>query len=216
MEKMATGSIKQSLGGDRYCGDQLGHWQTDHQIALCIVDGLGHGKYAQIAAKAALTDVSSHLTSSLPEIFSMCNQEIRDTRGVAMGIAIIDKKKSTLTYAGIGNTRALILPNAGLINIEPTGAEPAGTEPNPMVRKSRCLRSDFGIVGGGYKRLIPETIPFAPGDIVLMYTDGVKELIKFTGYKASLYTDMQRLAETIAKDWGRDNDDKAVLAYLWD
>jgi len=198
---MAIGSVKQSFGDNKHCGDQFGHWQKGYQVTLCIVDGLGHGKHAEIAARAAMTYVASHLTNPLLEIFSGCNKEIRDTRGGAMGIAIIDKKACTLTYAGIGNTRILILRSADL---------------KETAQKPRYLRSDYGIVGAGYKHLVPETVPFVPGDLVMMYTDGVKELIDFTAYGPPLYKDMQELAEKIIKDWGRDTDDAAVLIYTWD
>ncbi len=198
---MGIGSVKRPLGGDRHCGDQSGHWQKGHLVILCIADGLGHGKHAERAAKGAMTYVASHRTEPLPEIFSGCNREIWKTRGVAMGIAVIDKKARALTYAGIGNTRIVILRSSG-------------SKETP--RKTLYLKNDFGIVGGGYKRLMPETVPFAPGDLVMMYTDGVKELIDFTGYEAPLYEDVQKLAEKIIDDWGRDTDDAAVLIYTWD
>ena len=133
-----------------------------------------------------------------PSLCPRYNREIRDTSGVAMGIAVIDKKARTLTYAGIGNTRIVIL----------RSADSKGT-----ARKTRYLRNDFGIVGGGYKRLTPETVRFMSGDMVIMYTDGVKALIDFTGYEAPLYEDIQQLTEKIIEDWGRDTDDAAVLIY---
>ncbi len=117
-----------------------------------------------------------------------------------MGIAFIDDHQQTLTYAGIGNTRIMILRSADLKETD---------------RKPIYLISDFGIVGGGYKRLSPETVSFAPGDLVVMYTDGVKELIDLAEYKKSLYEDVQQLAEKIIKNWGRDSDDAAVLIYKY-
>lgn len=195
---MGIGSIKRSFKDDKHCGDQFGHWQKDHLTLLCITDGLGHGKQAEKAAKSALSYVASHTADSLPDIFSGCNRAIRDTRGVAMGIALIDKKTQTLTYAGIGNTRILILRSAD------SGA---------ANRKTQYLKSNFGIVGGGYKHLLPETIQFMPGDRVIMYTDGVKELIDLSGYKEYQIIDAGNLAERIIEDWGRTTDDAAVLVF---
>jgi len=94
---MAVGSAKRPFEGGKHCGDQFGHWQKDNPAILCIADGLGHGKHAEKAAKAALTYVAAHRSESLPEIFFGCNRAIRDTRGVAMGIAVIDKKARTMT-----------------------------------------------------------------------------------------------------------------------
>jgi len=198
---MGVGNVKRPLGGEKHCGDQCGHWQKEHLAILCIADGLGHGKHAEKAAKGAMAYVSSHRAEPLSEIFSGCNREIRDTRGVAMGIAVIDKKARALTYAAIGNTRIAILSSA---------------DSKGNARKTVYLRNDFGIVGGGYKRLAPETVPFAPGDLVMMYTDGVRELIDVSGYDDALLSDVQVLAEKIIEDWGRDTDDAAVLIYAWD
>lgn len=198
MANMGIGSIKRSFKDDKYCGDQFGYWQKDLVTILCIADGLGHGKHAEKAAKAALTYVASHRFEPLPEIFSGCNRAIRDTRGVAMGIAIIDEKDQTLTYAGIGNTRILILRN---------------TNHRMVNGKSKYLKSNFGIVGGGYKHLLPETIQLMPGDRVIMYTDGVKELIDFSGYEEDLLVNPGKLAERIIEDWGRATDDAAVLVF---
>ena len=199
---MTLGSVKRSLGGDKHCGDQYGHWQKGHLVLLCIADGLGHGKHAEKAAKAALAYVAAHRDEPLPKIFSGCNREIRDTRGVAMGIAAIDKKARTLTYAGIGNTRIVIV----------YGKDFKETDDG----KPRYLRNSFGIVGAGYKRLTPETVCFAPGDLVAIYTDGVKELIDLNRCKAPMYKDIQQLAEKIIEDWGCGTDDAAVLIYVWD
>lgn len=195
---MGIGSIKRSFENDKHCGDQFGYWQEDHLTLLCIADGLGHGMHAEKAAKAALAYVASHRFESLPEIFSGCNRAIRETRGVAMGMAIIDKKDQTLTYAGIGNTRIMILRSSD-----------SGT----AVGKTQYLKNNFGIVGGGYKHLLPETVKLIPGDRVIMYTDGVKELIDLSGYKEDLLDDAGRLAEQIIKDWGRITDDAAVLVF---
>jgi len=202
MEGMALGSVKRSLGGSKHCGDQYGYWQKGHLVLLCVADGLGHGKHAEKAAKAALAHVASHRDKPLPEIFSGCNREIRDTRGVAMGIAAIDKKARTLTYSGIGNTRIAIL----------YGTDSKETDDGKLM----YLRNSFGIVGAGYKRLAPETVSFSPGDLVAIYTDGVEEMIDFSGCKARMYKDIQQLAEKIIEDWGRDTDDAAVLIYVWD
>jgi len=195
------GGVKRPFEGDDHCGDQFGHWQKGHLAILCIADGLGHGKHAEKAAKAALTYVAHHRAEPLSEMFSGCNRDIRDTRGVAMGIAVIDKKARTLTYAGIGNTRIMVLRSA---------------DSKETARKTLSLRNDFGIVGGGYKRLVPETVPFAPGDLVVIYTDGVKELIDLSGYDEGLRADAGKLAERIIADWGRVTDDAAVLVYRFD
>ena len=105
-----------------------------------------------------------------------------------MGLAIIDEAAKQLSYAGIGNPRALVVGK----------------------RISR-LRNDYGIVGGGYHALSAETVSFQPGDLIILATDGVAELIDVSGYDVALRRDVQRLADTILQDWRRDTDDAAVM-----
>jgi len=195
---MGVGAAGRPLKGDSHCGDQFGHWRRGKRTTLCVVDGLGHGEYAQKAAKAAIEYVAYHLSRPLPEIFSGCNREISNTRGVAMAIAVIDEDEQTLTYAGVGNTRAMIVRN------ELTGETKS---------KVLHLMSSYGIVGGGYKSLLPETVRFGLGDLVAMFTDGVEDMIDLSGYDEVLRTDVQILAERLIEDWGRDTDDAAVLIF---
>ena len=173
-----------------HCGDQAGCWEYDGKVVLCMIDGLGHGKGAEQAAMAALGFLEWHHHEPLLEVFATCNEALRDTRGVAMGIAVADPAAGMLTYAGIGNTRAMV-----------------------VGQETTRLSSHYGIVGGGYRRLETETVLLTAGDLVIMYTDGVEELIDLSGYDETLRADVGRLAETIVEDWWRETDDAAVLVF---
>ena len=56
--------------GDPHCGDQCSYWRSDGKVTLCVVDGLGHGPSAEIAAKAAIAYVRNHVSEPLAEIFA--------------------------------------------------------------------------------------------------------------------------------------------------
>lgn len=155
-----------------------------------MIDGLGHGKGAEQAALAALDFLEGHHHGPLLEVFATCDKALRDTRGVAMGIAVADPAAWTLTYAGIGNTRAMVV----------------GEE-------TTRLTCHYGIVGGGYRKLKTETVPLTPGDLVIMYTDGIEELIDLSDYDETLCAEVGRLAERILEDWRRETDDAAVLLF---
>ncbi len=173
-----------------HCGDQAGCWERDGKVVLCIIDGLGHGKGAEQAALAALDFLERHHREPLLELFATCNVALHDTQGVAMGIAVADPAAGTLTYAGIGNMRAMV-----------------------VGQETTRLFSHYGIVGADYRTLKTEAVPLSPGDLVIMYTDGIEELIDLSGYDEALRADVGRLAETIAADWRRETDDEAVLVF---
>ncbi len=175
-----------------HCGDQAGYWESGGKTVLCIIDGLGHGEGAEHAAHAALDFVGHHHHEPLIEVFAACDKAVHHTRGVAMGIAVIDQAAGMLTYAGIGNTRAVISGN-GKRNIN--------------------LSNNYGIIGGGYRRLVPESLPLAAGDMVLLYTDGFPEIIDLAAYEDGVKADPERLAELIIGDWRRETDDAGILIF---
>jgi len=173
-----------------HCGDQAGCWQSGERTVLGIVDGLGHGEAAQQSANMALDFIGRHHWETLPQLFASCDKALHRSRGVAMGVAVIDEAVKTLTYAGIGNTRALV-----------------------MGRKVTRLISSYGIVGGGYRVLTPQKAPFVKGNLVVLYTDGIEEIIDMTRYSDFLMANPLQLAQAIIQDWRRKTDDAAVLIY---
>ena len=189
---MPVGIAKRALNDGLHCGDQCAFWQ-EQTTTLCIVDGLGHGHAAEEAALAAIEYVSQHVADPLPELFAGCDKAIRHTRGVAMGIAVVDQQAGQVTYAGINNTTFRI-----------------------HGRKSISLTSNEGIVGAGFRRLNPETVPLASGDLVIMCTDGLQTRIDLSSCDVTLRRDVQRLADQILQDWRRETDDAAVLVYRGD
>lgn len=68
-------------------------------------------------------------------------------------------------------------------------------------------------MGGGYRKLTPETVELHPGDLVILSSDGIKERCDLLAYGDALRGDVQQLAERILQDWGRETDDAAVLVF---
>ncbi len=190
MEEMNVGIAKRALHNDIHNGDQCDYWNFNGKTILCMVDGLGHGKFAEIAAKAAITYVSSNLNKTIQELFQECNKALINTRGVAMGIAIINEKNNNLQYAGVGNIRAKLISD-----------------------KNRSLTCGYGIVGAGYKKLIVENHEIKSGDTLILYTDGLKEITGTPTYEDSIFNDDEKLATKILQDWSKGIDDCAVLVF---
>jgi len=193
---MQVGIAKRSLDDSEFSGDQCDYWQRERELVLCMIDGLGHGEDAEKAGKTALEYVADHLSDTFQQVFTGADSACRSTRGAAMGIARIENKTRTLHFAGIGNTRSLLFTKNS--------------------RQPKTLSSDRGIIGGGFRRLIPDMVQLKPGDMLIMSTDGIAERIEITGYSPALLNDPEQLAATILEDWGRDTDDRAVLVFLND
>lgn len=184
---------KKSFENSVYCGDACACWRHNGKIVLLVVDGLGHGKEAETAAKAAVEYVSMNVSDSIQELFSGCDAAIRHTRGAAMGLTVVDTAEETITCAGIGNTRALMM-NDNTIRFS----------------------GNYGIVGAGFRKLIPETRPIRKGSLIILFTDGVEEMIDLFEYSGDVISNPDILAHRIISDWGRDTDDASVLVYKYE
>lgn len=186
------GIAKRALNDAKECGDACHYWQLDGKIVLCMVDGLGHGIAAEHAAVTAIDCVAANLTKPLGVIFERCDTALTGTRGAAMSVAIVDQVTGSLNYAGIGNAN-IIFGKAG----------------------GKRLPNRAGIVGAGFSSFAVENARLARGDLVLMYTDGLKTRIDLMGYDQALMTDPRMLASRVLSDWRRGTDDAAVLAFRY-
>lgn len=154
------------------------------------MDGLGHGPEAGVAADAAVRYVSEHLDDRLDTLFAGCDSALRNTRGAAMGIVVVDSEAGMVTYAGVGNTRAFIYGDS-----------------------RHRFSSDYGIVGAGYRRLVVERAPIGPRHLVVMSTDGLREGIELSGYESDVLSQPEILAGRVLEDWAQGHDDRGVLVF---
>jgi serine phosphatase RsbU (regulator of sigma subunit) len=105
-----------------------------------------------------------------------------------MGLLRVEPAQGEMRYVGVGNIGSYIL----------------SQEPFHPI-------SYNGIVGYRLPRVHEFVGVYHPGDILVLYTDGVE--LRFHGDSSLLrrVKDPQRLAEAIARQYGKDNDDVCVL-----
>ncbi len=172
------------------CGDQAEYWVVEDKVILCLVDGLGHGKFAKEAAREALSFVDKNLSMPLPELFENCNRAIRHTRGVAMAVAVVDRAEKVIKFGGVGNIHGAVIGE-----------------------KKIRLASNSGIVGGGFRRLSPECVPISARGLVGLFTDGIQESVDMTKASKMAHPDLSVLANDIYETWGLESDDAGILIY---
>ena len=162
----------------------------DDTLFLAVFDGLGHGKNAAEASEKCLMSLKVTCTKELPTIFAACDQELKGTRGVVMGIALIDLTKLSLRYAGVGN-----------ITTKVVGFE-----------RSTHLISMDGIIGYTLPTIRIFTHQLAPEDLVVMHSDGISSssLLKYSSERMRRL-DPRIVAEEIVKDYSKKEDDATIL-----
>lgn len=123
-------------------------------MLVVVVDGLGHGEEAAAAASVALESADDWAGDSPADLLVHCHRALRGTRGAVMSTALIDPSANTLTWAGIGNVGAFVLP-----------------------RRPGAGRSTLFARGGvlGVRIPSPRTsrVSMSPGDTLVLHTDGV-------------------------------------------
>jgi len=187
-------AVRRPRPGEDVCGDHPIALEVGNGAALFgVIDGLGHGVAADEAAQRAAKVVEQHRGAPLDVLMTHCHLELAETRGVAMTLARVDFDTNALNWIGVGNV------TADLVAKHPTGV---------AVRSSALLAG--GIVGYRMPQtLSPNQVPIAPGDLLIIASDGVDEhhldSIDFAAHATAI-------AEQLVGRYGRESDDALVLA----
>ena len=178
-------------------GDRATVVRIPGQILICAIDGLGHGAAAADAADAAVTVLEAEAGGrTLGDLLERCHEALGVTRGAVMTLALIDETERTLEWVGVGNVEARLLRS---------GTIPAagGTEAPVLFG---------GVVGHHLPSVRTSTVPLAPGDLIVMATDGVK-----SDFPSELGTAgaAQAIADGVMNRSGKEDDDALVLVARW-
>ena len=191
IKKREISCATRPMTGQFECGDRCGWWNSAERLVMAVADGLGHGPQAADAAQAAIACIENRVERSFDEIFADCDARLRDTRGVALAVAVVEFATDRLMMAAVGNIRAVLL-NA---------------------HRERHLGSARGIVGGGYARLVPEIHTLEPGNVLALYSDGLDEFFALRQTIEEGALSPGGSASSVLDLWARGNDDAAVLIY---
>ena len=176
----------QSQSGDRYVVHP-----SPNGVMVAAIDGIGHGQEAARAADRAATILTKHAQESMIGLVKRCHDQLRETRGVVLSLAVINEVEGDLTWMGVGNVEGVVVR--------------AAASANPR-KESLLLRG--GVVGHQLPSLYASIIPIARGDTLILVTDGVH-----SNFADSVnVTDRPQLvADRIIAEYSRGSDDALVL-----
>lgn len=185
---MKFGIATRPMHSGKYNGDMYFIKEFDHKVLISLIDGLGHGEFAAVAASRCVKCIEEHYHSGLKEIFEYCDNELRKTNGVVMGIVLIDFDYSSLIYAGVGNIGACLIG-----------------------KKLVQFISRDGILGYRLPGIKEYRYDYTPGDTILLYSDGISS--KVIQYPALRHKEeeVQEIARKIMNLFGKDEDDASVI-----
>jgi negative regulator of sigma-B (phosphoserine phosphatase) len=179
------------IDGEELCGD---HWvvaDTGDGALLGVIDGLGHGRHAALAAHRAAEVLAENPAEPLDVLVLLCHRALLDTRGAAITLALVSFGDPGLRWLGVGNVAACLVRGGPGIPA-PVGAPLHG-----------------GIVGYRLPAgLDAQDSPLQAGDVLLLGTDGLRG--DFADDIAPLRAP-GRLADDILTRSARGTDDALIL-----
>ena len=173
----------ETLNGDGYVVNHL----TPTRTVAAVIDGLGHGKEANIATSIIKEQIL--LKSDLPpfDLIKYLHQAARGTRGAVIALMMINTELDKLSFIGIGNIEGFIISESG----------------------KKTLISFGGILGHNIRSPHIHEFPFSKGDTVCLYSDGIHS--RWNTNDINWKENPQKISEYLITNYSRLNDDATVL-----
>ncbi len=181
------------LAGETESGDNYVVRAFEAGALVAVIDALGHGREAAQTADIAREILEQHAHEEPAAILQWCHREMRDTRGAAISMATFDWPRRIMTWLGIGNVSGVLVR--------------AESEIKPRVKQMVVYG---GVVGYQFPESRPITEQIAPGDTLILATDGVRR--EFAEMLPSS-VNPQVLADTILGAHATRSDDALVLVF---
>lgn len=196
MEALTTSGLElgvaaKALPGQTSSGDLHVVKSRSDRALVAALDGVGHGAEAELAAKTACAILERYAEEPTIALVRRCHEALRGTRGVVMSMASFNMAHGLMTWIGVGNVQGILLRIGSSAALE---------------EESLLLRA--GVVGIQLPPLQAEILPVAPGDSLILATDGVQ-----TDFNRGLARNQapQKAAEMILARHGRATDDALIL-----
>ena len=183
------GVVHLPMPGQEVSGDGWGVENLQDKYTCTVVDGLGHGPDAAIAAQAALATAKEYRDKAPAEIIERAHGSLRSTRGAAVAVAEVDVTAHLLYYCAVGNISAAIIHHDQV----------------------RHLVSHNGIVGQETRKVTEFTYPWDGASLLVMHSDGLTARWDLKAYPALVQRDPSLIAGVLYRDFSRGRDDATVL-----
>lgn len=185
------GVTARMLPGQEVTGDLYVVEASPAGVLVAVIDGLGHGEAAAAAARIAADTLAAHAQEDVISLVRRCHERLYGTRGAVTTLASFSATQQRLTWLAVGNVEGVLLRAA-------SGGAPV---------KEHVLQRG-GVVGYQLPSLHASTLEIAPGDTLILATDGIS-----AGFAGGAFQvdQPQHTADRIVAEFGKETDDALVL-----
>lgn len=187
--RMGPCGVAVAKPGEVACGDGWTSRTDPGGVTVLVVDGLGHGTEAAIAANAAVTQFHSSSIEPPADILAAVHRAMRHTRGGAVAVARLEWESETVAFAGLGNIAGTIIGRNG---------------------DARRLVSHNGIAGHIARKIQAFEYP-CPDGVLIMHSDGVGTSWSMDNYPGLVNAHPMLIAGVLYRDNNRGRDDATIV-----
>ena len=178
------------MRGQVECGDAWSVRDFGKRQLVCLVDGLGHGPLAALAAQSAVSVFEAAGADETPnDIVMRAHLQLKDTRGAVMAVLALDHAAGSAEFCGVGNITAAIF---------------RGSE-------TQHLLSVDGTVGYRLRPVRSRLATWGSEAVAILYTDGVSGRWSPAKYPGLLARHPSLVASVLFRDHARDTDDATIV-----
>ena len=174
------------LNGDAYVVKK-----SNEFALIALIDGLGHGQYANIAAQTAREYIENHYDQPLEALFRGAGRACRATRGVVMALARFDWKEGPIkfNFASVGNIEARVFGCATPMNFMIHRGVVGLNAPNPTLTEY-SWSSDY---------------------VLVLHTDGLHTMWCWNDFTELAEVPASRAAQRLLQKLDKGDDDATVI-----
>ena len=188
MVTLNYGIVQRPKSGQEVSGDACLIEEQGSRILIGVADGLGSGFPAQEAAQRAISCLQEHPEAGVIPLMEICHEALRDTRGAALGLLIIEPETARVECLTVGN-------------VDIRASQDSAVKPLPT----------NGIVGIRHHSLRPFTYSYIRGEWLVIFTDGVSGKFDLDWEMARAGKGPQNLADHLVRRFGRTTDDVTLM-----
>ena len=159
---------------------------------LAIIDVLGHGENAYSLASNIVEYISNNLTTNLVNLMHNLHTTFRYSRGAAINLAFIDLKRQSCRSIGVGNTNTAIIGNI----------------------QWKAFSYNGNVGHRIPSTLAEQTTTFIPGDLILLWTDGLPRQTLDMAVKIR-YKTAEQITQQLINELAKPFDDSGCLVFKW-
>jgi anti-sigma regulatory factor (Ser/Thr protein kinase) len=183
------GAVCTPMRGETECGDRWELASTREGITLMLVDGLGHGPDAALAAAAAAQAFARCVQRPQEAVLAALDPQMRHTRGAAVSVVYLDEPAASVSFSGVGNVEGRVF---------------GGPSTQYLVPQN-------GIVGHSLPALRSTPATWSAGRRLIVHTDGIAARWRLDVYVNAPAIHPALLAGMIYRDFARERDDVTVI-----